>query len=50
MASHFSDQVNTINKAITQLNQTTQKQLERIEARVEQKLSEGFEKTKCDLH
>ena len=45
MASHFSDQVNTINKAITQLNQTTQKQLERIEARVEQKLSEGFEKT-----
>lgn len=45
MASHFSDQVETINKAISQLNQTTQKQLERIETRVEQKLSEGFEKT-----
>lgn len=45
LSSHFNDQVNMINKAITQLNQTTQKQLERIEMRVEQKLGEGFEKT-----
>lgn len=45
MSSHFGEQVELMNKAISQLNQTTQKQLERIETKVEQKLSEGFEKT-----
>lgn len=45
MATHFTKQVESMNQAITQLNQTTQKQLERIESKVEQKLTEGFEKT-----
>ena len=43
----LSSQVKHMNEAITQLNKTTQAQLERIQDQVDKRLSEGFEKTQA---
>jgi len=46
-SAFLSSQVKHMTEAITQLNKTTQAQLERIQDQVDKRLSEGFEKTQA---
>lgn len=46
-ATFMSEQIKHMNSCIEQLNKTTQTQLNKIEAQVEKRLTDGFEKTQA---